>query len=271
MLAVSGFAIAHGDGSDNPTQDVLELTGVVRDFLPNHPDFDVVPPEGYGQYMWNIATTLDQDGRCVFVGGGYKVQQQAHDESDRAISWTLYDETLGDTPAVQGSPDTGSIESGETFSEWFRDIPGVNLSTFVTVSGPLRDDGEYEGMYEFNIPQFYPIDDMLLGNDSNHNHFFTYQIVAEFVYDASAGYELYFKSDDDAWVFVDQQMVADLGGINGSSEQWIEIDRLELVDGETYRIRFLKTDRSDASSRFHMVTNIPLTSVLPLTILAQFD
>ena len=88
------------EGEGNGNADQLELTGTVRDFLPSHPDFDLVPPEGYGQYMWNIATALGGQLKPSFVGGGYKVQQQAHDESDRAISWTLYDETLGDTPAV---------------------------------------------------------------------------------------------------------------------------------------------------------------------------
>ena len=112
---------------------------------------------------------------------------------------------------------------------------------------------------------------MLLGDDSNRDRFFTYEIIAEFADDAAAGYGMYFKSDDDAWVFIDNLLVADLGGINGSSEQWIELDRLDLVDGQTYRMRLLKTDRSDASCRFHLVTDVPLRSVLPPTILAMFD
>lgn len=256
---------------DDGDDDVLELIGIVRDFLPSHPDFDVVPPQGYGQYMWNVATTLGEHGRPVYVGGGFKVQQHARDDSGRDICWTLYDQARGDSPAVAGNPDDGSVESAESFDEWFRDIPGVNMSMLHTVAGSRRDDDEYEGMYEINIPQFYPIDGMLLGNDSNHNRFFTYVIVAEFEYDADADYQMYFKSDDDAWLFIDGLMVADLGGINGSSEQWIELDRLDLVDGQTYRMRLLKTDRSDASCRFHLVTDVPLRGVLPPTILAMFD
>ncbi len=263
--------LAAGNGNGQGGDDVLELIGVIRDFLPSHPDFDVEPPQGYGQYMWNVATTLGEHGRPVYVGGGFKVQQQARDASGRNISWTLYDPARGDSPAVRDNPDGGCIDSAESFDEWCRDIPGVNMSTLITVAGPRRDSGEYAGMYEINIPQFYPIDDMLLGNDSNHNRFFTYEIVAEFEYDAAAGYEMYFKSDDDAWVYIDGQMVADLGGINGSSEQWIELDRLDLVDGQTYRMHLVKTDRSDASCRFHLVTDVPLRAILPSTVLAMFD
>jgi fibro-slime domain-containing protein len=267
----SGNGGGNGQGQGNNQQPALELTGIVRDFLPAHTDFDVVPPAGYGQYMWNIATTVDQDGKPVFIGGGSKVLSQAHDVAGRPISWTLYDADLGDTPAVPDTPDTAAITSTQTFAEWFRDVPGTNLSTFVTMSGDVIVGGEFHGMFEINEPQFYPIDGILFGNDASHNNFFTFEIVAEFMYDASAAQKLYLLSDDDAWVFVENQLVGDLGGINGSTEQWVDMDRLGLTNGEMYRIRVFKADRSDDSSRFHLITNIPMTSVVPQSLLALFD
>jgi fibro-slime domain-containing protein len=66
-------------------------------------------------------------------------------------------------------------------------------------------------------------------------------------------------------------MIGDLGGINGSPEQWVDLNRLGLADGETYRIHFFKADRHNASSRLHLITNVPFTSKLPPTILAAFD
>ncbi len=262
-----------GPGGGNGLPDeVLELTGVVRDFRKDHVDFDVMPPEGYGQYMWNIATLLGADQKPVYIGGGAKVLSQAHDASGRPISWTLYDPNLGDTDAVRDGDDTGSINSAESFAEWFTDVPGTSLSTFTTVSGGIAVGGEFHGMFEINEQQFYPIDDVLFGNEgAEHNSFFTFEITADFVYDQAAGQTLWLITDDDAWIFVEHQLVADLGGINGSSEQWVDMDRLDLTDGGTYRIRIFKADRSDDSSRFHLVTNIPMTSSLPPTILAMFD
>jgi hypothetical protein len=43
------------------------------------------------------------------------------------------------------------------------------------------------------------------------------------------------------------------------------------VDGDTYRIHFFKADRANASSRLHLLTNVPFTSQPPPTILAAFD
>ncbi len=267
----SGNGNGGGNGNGNGQEPDIELTGIVHDFLPTHPDFDVVPPSGFGQYMWNIATGLDPGNKPMFIGGGFKVVSQAHDVSGRQISWTLFNAALGDTQAVQGNPDNGGITSAETFSEWFRDIPGTNMSTLVTVSGNVTTGGPFDGMYEINIPQFYPIDDILLGNDGDHNNFFTFEIDADFVYDAEANQTLYLLTDDDTWVFVEDQLVGDLGGINGATEQWMDMDRLGLTDGQTYLVRIFKADRSDASSRFHLVTNIPLNSIVPSTILALFD
>ena len=59
----------------NPPPDTIELTGAVRDFKEQsgscggdgHPDFEVYPSKGFGQYCKNIATQLGSDGKPVFV------------------------------------------------------------------------------------------------------------------------------------------------------------------------------------------------------------
>jgi fibro-slime domain-containing protein len=263
----------NGDGD----QETIELTGTIRDFQPDHPDFDIVPPDGFGEYMWNVATVLASTDRPVFVGGGFKVESHAHNAAGLPISWTLYDADLGDTPAVPDEPDTGSITSADTFDQWFQDLLGLNMSLVTTITGVLEEDGEYAGMYHFNYPQYYPIDDMLLGNDGPHNNFFTVEFVAEFVHDTSENYVLMFKSDDDAFVFLegpeypDGTLIADLGGINGSAEQWVEMNRLALTDDVTYTLRLFKADRSSVSSRLELTTNIPLVDVPAATMMAMFD
>ena len=253
----------------------IEITGIVRDFETWHPDFDVVPNEGWGAYMWNIDPVLGVDGKPIYLGGGFKVASHATDSSvpPRQISWTLYDAAAGDTAAVQGNPDTGAITDAITFGTWYRDIPGINLSMAYTVTATLKTDpmNLYYGMYECNISQFYPIDGLLFGNDfTGRNNFFTFEIVTEFTYDASANQELMYKSDDDLWVFLNGQLVADLGGLNGSPEQWVDLDRLGLVDGQTYPIHMFSANRT-GNVKFHLVTNLVIGNAPPLTISATFD
>ena len=48
----------------NPPPDSIELTGTVRDFKERtendgHPDFEVTPSKGFGQYCKNISTSYN--------------------------------------------------------------------------------------------------------------------------------------------------------------------------------------------------------------------
>jgi fibro-slime domain-containing protein len=61
----------------------------------------------------------------------------------------------------------------------------------------------------------------------------------------------------------------DLGGIAGSQEQFVELNRLGLDDGETYELRFFMAERHQPQSNFRFTTSIQLeTYVLPTTTAA---
>ncbi|UCD75141.1 MAG: fibro-slime domain-containing protein [Phycisphaerales bacterium] len=250
--------------------DFLLVRGVVRDFNADHPDFNVVPGNGYGHYCGNIDTTLGEDGKPVFVGGGFRVAREWRDSKSRHIAWCMHDASRGDNEGNgQKGEDNGAITSAETFAQWFRDVPGVNQSTIADITMTRGSDG----IYRFATNNFFPIDDTLLGDEGDeHNYHFTFELVAEFVYDAGEGQVLRFMGDDDIWVFIDGRLVIDLGGVAGNTDQFIDLNRLGLEDGKTYRMHFFHAERHQPKSQWRFATNILLdTDRFIPSITSQFD
>ena len=86
-----------------------------------------------------------------------------------------------------------------------------------------------------------------------------------------AGQIFKFVGDDDVWVFINDQLVIDLGGVHAARTQYVDLSRLGLVDGETYALDFFFAERHRAQSNFRIVTNLELESDGPVAITALFD
>ncbi len=264
--------------------ETIDVTGIVRDFrdrtdADGHPDVEKKPAAGFARYVGNISPMLGEDCRPEFTGGGHKIASQWRDAEHRPICRLLYDPALGDTEGNYSKPGTGAIESAATFDLWYRDEPGVNLSQDLTITLVLQPDGRYvfdDRLEPFYMERggFFPIDDELFGNtpgNPDHNFHFTYELHLACEYDASAGQYFMFVGDDDVFVFVNGELVIDLGGVHAALDQYVDMNRLGLEDGKEYEIDFYFAERYRPQSNFRIETNIPVRNANQPSTTAAFD
>ena len=263
----------------------LLLTGVVRDFKERtveggHPDFERRPQRGFGYYVGNVGVNLDSEGKPIFTGQGYKVGGQWKNSSGKNICWRLFDSSRGDTAASNRGNDSGGIQDEESYRLWFRDDPRVNKSRLLDIELVRQVDGSYVFDSDVNDVYnsrggFFPIDHQLYGNSGgdgpDHNFHFTFELHTEFTYDADGAQAFTFRGDDDVWVFIDDKLVIDLGGVHGAIEQTVDLDRLGLEDGEDYKLSFFFAERHRTQSNFRITTNLKLETIQLPTVTAAYD
>lgn len=249
----------------------VELTGIVRDFRERladggHPDFESEPTNGFKHYMGNIARFLGPDDRPVFMGGGFRVEKEWQDGEGHNISYLVarHYPQPGDALGEAGAAGSGGIQSAKTFSLWYRDVPGINMSMLHALRLARQEDGSYvfddatDPDYE-TLGGFFPIEDQLLGNpggDPDRNFHFTYELHVEFVYHADNGQFLSFRGDDDMWVFLNRELVIDLGGVHWAKDQRLDLDRLGLADGDTCRMDLFYAERHRRDSRLRIALDV---------------
>jgi fibro-slime domain-containing protein len=92
-----------------------------------------------------------------------------------------------------------------------------------------------------------------------------------FEFEADAAQIFKFIGDDDVYVFIDDELVIDLGGVHAAVEQYVDLNRLGLQDGNTYKLDFFFAERHRTESNFRIVTNLQLESGVLPTVSTIFD
>ncbi|SHL02230.1 fibro-slime domain-containing protein [Fibrobacter sp. UWB12] len=94
------------------------------------------------------------------------------------------------------------------------------------------------------------------GDTCFHNYGFAMSVSASFKYVKGQYFE--FRGDDDVWVFINNRLVVDIGGIHDKVEGAVDLDTLNLKEGREYPFHIFYAERQATGSNFKMRTSINL-------------
>ncbi len=114
--------------------------------------------------------------------------------------------------------------------------------------------------FDWNVPGWT----LAKGNDTcRHNYSYSMSVSASFKYVKGQYFE--FRGDDDVWVYINNRLVVDIGGVHEKVEGAVNLDtigqgdsRFKLIEGREYPFNIFYAERNATGSNFKMRTSINL-------------
>jgi fibro-slime domain-containing protein len=156
---------------------------------------------------------------------------------------------------VAGAP-FPSVTSAASFYDWYHSNPTYNVTVPVP-SLTLSETAPGSGIFQYSNAPFFPIEGLGFGNFATANENFGHTL---FTY--STGQVLNFKSDDDLFVFINQKLALDLGGVHAAKPGTINLGALGLISGQTYSFDLFYAERYTTEAA--LTFQVPALADIPL-------
>jgi fibro-slime domain-containing protein len=276
-VAAAVFGVLGATGGANAQQTLPNTILIPVTFYDFHsdrsnPEFEQPHQGGLRQGM--VGNTLDGDNKPVLGSSPMRNYGIAHWFRDwNAYTAGPYSKGKNVAPGYEPAPGIRQTHSNE-FNSAVTNLGDVNVGhdtsfknivikdelTFTLV--PNRTDGMYQFDRRGDNNGFFYLDNRGFGNEwvaqgsANHNFSFTMEMAFDFQFKPDMTFT--FTGDDDVWVFIDKNLVLDIGGIHNELSDNFSLNAVlpNAKTGEKHTLRVFYAERHSTASNILIQTNI---------------
>jgi fibro-slime domain-containing protein len=226
------------------------MAATVRDFSMDHPDFEFPGLQGDFLLKGMVQPTLGPNRHPV----------RSTAASKPPVTFDTFD-SWWTTDSANANPKLRSYES-------CTDIPMSKSSDGLWEYDSYRDSPTDHGFWPVEgTLNHFPAEAMAScyvmpppdstnwkTNGPKRNGNFCMESHATFIY--QKGQRFAFRGDDDVWVFIDDKLAVDLGGVHTPKSDSVDLDKLSLTPGKEYKWDFFYCDRQPCGSSLRIKTSI---------------